>query len=318
MQAQNTIKNRIEVVDPTMKTHVKLNNVLTALSIVVSFIPVAGPEVSETVTLGIKVGNLINQGIKQAPGVAQAIWPVGSADSRDVQFDALTSGFSDVSQQLGVNMQSALSIVQGEAQINVDSFLAFASNGSFAVPLSSRHSVLVVQRSLLQSLTTYLASVALSNNGWHILMLPSVNPQGLSNGTTPCPSWAGSACEKSHDLGCTGYDLNGQCNNYWWYSASQKATYTLHHNDKTDSTQLIRAILSSGWATGTSLFEDAAVCEIQSVIRQYLPAIYTTYNGQLGFAYNGSFASLRSDIAIFFLNGITFLTIDGPGLSQLS
>lgn len=301
-----------------MKTHVKLNDVLTALTIAVSFIPVAGPELAETATLGTKVGDLINKGIKQAPGVAQAIWPASTEDSQDVQFDALTLGFSNVSQTLRFNMQLALSIVQGHLQTNVDSFLAFASNGSFAVPLKSRPSVLVVQQFLLQSLTTYLASVALSNNGWHILMRPSVNPQGLTNGTTQCPSWAGSACEKHRNLGCTGYDLNGQCNNYWWYSASQNAAYTLNHNDNTDSTQLIGTILNSSWATGASLFEDAAVCEVQSVIRQSLPAIYTTYEGHLGFAFNGSFASLRSDSAIFFPNESTFLPIDGSGLSALS
>ena len=320
--AQDTISDLIMTVDPTKKTHVKLNDVLTALGIAVVFIPVAGPELdaaaTAAATAGTIVGNLILKGIKQAPGVSQAIWPVGTEDSQDVQFDALTSGFSDVSQALEANMQLALKIVQGFSQSGVDSFLAFASNGSFAVRPEYRPTVLVLQPKILQSLTTYLTSVALSNNGWHILMLPSVNPQGLSNGTTECPSWARNDCEKHPDLGCTGYDQNAQCDNYWWYSASQNAAYTLNHNDNTDSTRLIGTILNSTWATGASLFEDAAICEVQSVIRQSHPAIYTTYNGQLGFAYNGSFASLKSDSAIFLQNGTTFLPFDGPGLSALS
>ena len=77
-----------------------------------------------------------------------------------------------------VNMQNALAIVQGVLQPGVDSFLAFASNGSFAVAPKYRPTVVVLQQSILQSLTIYLNSIALSNNGWHTLMLPSVNPQG--------------------------------------------------------------------------------------------------------------------------------------------
>lgn len=319
MLAQNTISDLIMIVDPIKKTHVKLNNVLTALGIAVSFLPVAGPEVDAAATAGALVGNLILKGLKHAPEVAQAIWPVGSEDSRDVQLAGLTADFSVVFQTLMSNMQVALNIVQGLAQPGVDSFLAFASNGSFAVPPASRPTVVLLQQSILQSLTTYLASYALSNNGWHILMLPSVNPQGIKNGTTECPSWAGGACDSSHAPNCTGYDQNGQCNNnYWWYSASQNAAYTLNHNDNTGSTQLIGTILNSSWATGASLFEDAAVCEVQSVIRQFHPAVYTTYNGDFGFAYNGKFGSLQSDSVKYLPNGTTFLPIDGPGLSKLS
>ena len=65
-------------VDPAMKTHVKLNDVLTALGIAVNFIPIAGPELAAVATAGTVVGNLILKAIKQAPGVAQEIWPVGT------------------------------------------------------------------------------------------------------------------------------------------------------------------------------------------------------------------------------------------------
>ncbi len=305
-------------VDPVKKTHVKLNDILTVLGIAVLAIPVAGPELDAAVTAGTEAGILILKAIKQAPGIAQAIWPVGTVDSQDVQFDVLTSELDRISLGLMANLQVALQIVQGLAQ-PVSSFLAFASNGSFAVPLSSRPSVLGLMISILEPLKTYLTSVALSNNGWHIVLLPSVNPQGVSNRSTPCPSWAESACEKSPDLKCEGYDSNSQCiNSYWWYSASQNAAYTLNHNDNLDSTQLIGSILNNSWSTGASLFEDAAICEVQNAIQQSLPAIYTTYSGRSGFSFNGSFGNLQGDDVRSLSNGTTFLPFDGSGLSTLS
>ena len=327
--ADSKIMQIIVEFDPEKQTHTVLNDILTVVGIAVFFIPVAGPEVSAALTAGAAVGDAILKGIKAAPGVAQALWPVGTANSQDTQTRDLSTIFSapgGIRDGLLSNLLTALELVQGVNQTNVTTFLAFASNGTFTPQPGSRPTINVItgQDEIQTALLTYLASYALAQNGWHILMRPSVDPLGLTNGTTQCPSWAGQDCTNNHNLKCIGYDAYMQCNNsYWWYSSDQNAAYTLNHNDNSDSTNFTHDALSNTWATGYTLFELAAICEVQYAIDQYLspspPSTnYTTYNGKAGISYTGNIPTLQSSDVTTGPAGTTFLPFDGSGLSRLS
>ena len=322
-RATGIIPSLINVVDPVKKTHTKLHLILTVLSAAMFFVPDA-EVIAASLRIAVEVADVVLKSIKAAAGVAMALWPVGTADSRNIQISDLTSGFTapgGVFDSLTDNFETSLGLVQGVAQDGVSSFLAFASGGDFTASSAPDINQLGnITDSVLTALTTYLTSIALAQNGWHILMLPGVDPSGVTNDPQRCPDWAGDGCRKHHDLGCSsGYDYDNQCNNnYWWYSADHHAAYTLNHNDGTDSTSIMNDIFSTEWSTGALLFENAAICEIQHAIRQSFPAIYATYGGLFGLSYNGSFPTLQSDDVTAFSNGTTFLPFDGGGVPALS
>ena len=221
-QIVSTIPGIIATVDPIKKTNVKLNAILSIVSIGLSFIPVLGPEVAGLSVLASKGLNLAISGIKKAPGLAQQIWPVGTEDSQDYQIDELKTQFSGaILPALERNLEAGLGIVQGVNQNNVSSFLAFTEGGAFSTNAFNSPTVNFVRDAKIQPLsvafTTFLVSTALAQNGWHALMLPGVNPGGITNRTAGCPpNWAGD-CSGETDLQCSWYNDNGQCDGTYWY-----------------------------------------------------------------------------------------------------
>lgn len=209
------------------KSRLALNVFLTVSGLALSFIPVVGPEVGLGV-LSLAALNTAIAGVKQVPDLAKKIWPSGAEDTVDFQTDALKilfTGPSGLRTQLNTNFADILSVVQGLNQPNTDAFLAFAGQGIFSVPTTMAPTVKAAspeqKRALVQSMTTFLVSVALAQNGWQALILPGVDAEGLHNGNTACPQWAGSECsdDKHKDLGCQGHEATGQCQDtYWWYS----------------------------------------------------------------------------------------------------
>lgn len=77
--AASIIDEIIQEVDPKVKTHNVLNDILTALTAGLAFIPEVGPAASTSVKVATKA---LTVGVQQAPGVAKAIWPSGTADVR--------------------------------------------------------------------------------------------------------------------------------------------------------------------------------------------------------------------------------------------
>lgn len=166
-----------------------MNALLTVLGLGLSYIPAIGPEVAGLTEAAITTANLALHSLQQAPGVAKAIWPVDTQDSRFVQMDELNAQIPTLRQQLQSNLESGLKLVQGVNQSDVSSFLAFTGNGDFSVSLNNGKGPPAIEASmgqtvqpLLLAFTTFLASTALSENGWHALILPGVNPAGMTNG----------------------------------------------------------------------------------------------------------------------------------------
>ncbi|KAI9775792.1 MAG: hypothetical protein M1835_005683 [Candelina submexicana] len=322
-QAGDAITQIIELIDKPKKTNVGLNLALATLGIGLSLI--AGPEVAGLTGGALalaKAGNVALQGLQKAPGLAASIWPVGTKDTQPVQINELTtllSGRSNLKTSLQTSFAGLLSEVMGINQPDPNAFLAFVDEGSFsgAQDLDQQFNVAGATQTLLFAFTTFLVSTALAQNGWHILMVPGVDPKGLTSGAAQCPEWASDACKGHEDLECSDYDANSQCTGngkYWWYSKAHNSAYTLNNDDNTDSSGIINTILTKNWTTGPLLFENAAICEFQNVmnwqstISSGLRANYTVVNGEAGFTFDGVFPITTSTIKIN--NTVSFIPLE--------
>lgn len=175
-EASLSIDGIIHLVDPQKKTHVGLNAFLTVLGLGLGFLPAIGPELEGVSELAISAANIALDGIKKAPGIAQQIWPVGTQNSQSTQIDELQGDVPMVLSELQSNLQKGLELVQGVNQSDVSSFLAFTGNGNFSTSPGTAPTVTASTGTEIQPLliafTTYLVSTALSQNGWHALVLP--------------------------------------------------------------------------------------------------------------------------------------------------
>ncbi|KAI4221286.1 MAG: hypothetical protein LQ349_001084, partial [Xanthoria aureola] len=172
---------------------------------------------------------------------------------------------------------------------------------------------------ILRAYTTFGATSTLAQTGWHAMMLPGVNPQGITNKSTPYPAWAGEDRNKD-DLKCTDYNEFYQC------SRTQNSAYVLNKSKDEDSSDLLNRILSAEFSTGQLLFEKAAICEIQAVLRtvstiDQSSIQYTTINKKAGFQFKGPLPGIApGDYSIVDGSGsgpTYFLPFDGAGLTHL-
>ncbi|KAL8791563.1 MAG: hypothetical protein Q9195_005827 [Heterodermia aff. obscurata] len=161
-----------------------INDAQASISGIIDLI---GPEFAGLTSTAITAANIALQGLQRAPGVAQAVWPTETEDSRSVQMDELNAQIPTLRQQLQFNLENGLKLVQGVNQSDVSTFLAFTGNGDFSVSLNNGPPTIEASmgqtvQPLLLAFTTFLVSTALSENGWHALLLPGVNPAGMTNG----------------------------------------------------------------------------------------------------------------------------------------
>ncbi len=323
----------VDFIDRTKakKTNIALNIVATILGFGLALLPGIGPIAGVSVA-SLAAANVGLAALKQAPTVAKSIWPVMTlASPQQAQADSTTVQSVMVKEILRTNLESGLKLVQGVGQDNVTAFLAFAGNGTFSVNQQDAQppSVAAITgdkvQPLLLAYTTFLVTTTLAQHGWSVILLPGVNPEGITNKVAPYPAWAGDH-QQEDDLECTGYDEYGQCiGTYWWYSKAHNSAYTLHHDELTDATEYLHAFLDNGWSTGPLLFENAAICEIHGVLRTIgtinsTPITYTDFKGKAGFQFNGPIAGLGpNDFSIVNQSTETyFLPIDGGGLTYLS
>ena len=147
---------------------------------------------------------------------------------------------------------------------NLDSFRNATAEGAFAS--AQQWSIPQGPGILLQPLDTFLVSSILAQNNWTVLALVGIDVAAVSNTSIGnLPAWALSncpTCTPPVNLGCTGYDANGQCGR-WWYSADLNSSFTLVQagNVTNDPTDLISTIFQQGWTTGELLFQNAAICD---------------------------------------------------------
>lgn len=225
----------INIVDPEQKTLFALGDLLTALSAGLAFIPGVGAGVSAGARVGLTI---LETGLQQAPGVAKAIWPSGTEDSKSIQIGNIDTELGKVQTNFTTGIANALSTVMGD----VPSFIAFAQNGDFSG--QDQVSLPSDTISLGFALNTYVISSALTANNRWVAPLVSYTKASIEAG------W-----------GCT-FDSNNLCNDNYgnpiFFSEVTNNGYSLAVWPPT----LANEIITNGWTTLEALLDGAFNCTI--------------------------------------------------------
>ena len=215
---------------------------MTALTAGFAFIPAIGEGISAAAKAGLTV---LETGLQQAPGVAKAIWPSGTEDTKSIQLGNIDTELGRVQSSFTTGVVNALTTVMGD----VPSFIAFAQNGDFSGP--DEVSLPSDTFSLGFALNTYVLSSAMSANSWRVAPLISKSKAEIASGwlctfdsNNICTDDYGSAIFFS-DVTKNGYSLTGQ-------GASPKVTPAALMND----------IITNAWSTLEALFDGAFNCTI--------------------------------------------------------
>jgi len=152
--SSSQIASIVEVVDSIRKTNVALNDVVLATTFGLAF--VGGPFGSVTDSSTQAIGGFLITLVQQAPTVAKALWPVGTADSQLYQISELESLNANIAQRLDESLSRGLREVLG----NLDTFINFTIHvnpraAPFSVPSNERPSVANQTEGLLTALFTF-------------------------------------------------------------------------------------------------------------------------------------------------------------------
>ena len=237
--ATDSIGAIVALLDPPKKTNGLLNDLLTALSVGISFLaPDAGPLVGAIVT-----------GLHQAPGVAKLLFPVGTLDTQVAQFDQIANSMGTVTTYLQHNVTQALAAIQQDAQ----TFLAITGSGNFSVtpvPTISDQS-----DSILTALNTYIISQCLQANNWVIARAIDTDINELqANGSAA--GWDIPNCGN-------GYDGNSLCGAYYFNKAIDVSFSLTNNGDLSNDPTSAMDQLFANWTTPDQLFNGAAQCQVQ-------------------------------------------------------
>ncbi|KAL9610103.1 MAG: hypothetical protein Q9167_005182 [Letrouitia subvulpina] len=239
--ATSVIDGIVQEVDPEKKTNSFLEDILTALTAGLAFIPAVGPEVAAGV--GVATNALVT-GLQQAPGVAKAIWPTGTINSQQVQISELERSLAAISGDLEARLDLGLR----EIMSNPQSFVGFASSGVFSG--GAAPSIPKDQNQILIGFKTFLLSKALTANGWYAYISQPPTPltqQQIDDGESQAsvdvcaPKTPGaSSCYYNETLGLI------------WTLTNAKAVKQMD--------QLSSDIVSKDWAPLDLLFQGAFRC----------------------------------------------------------
>ena len=237
--AATSVAAIVSMLDPPQETNGDLNDILTALSIGLSFL---GPAV------GPIIGTVLN-GAEQAIAVSQYLFPLGTLDSKFAQFSEISNAMGTVTTYLQDNVTSALAAIQHDPT----TFLAFTGSGNFSVtPLPTIPSQ---SDALLTALNTFVISQCLSANKWVIARAIDTDINAIMvNGSSP--NWKIPGCGN-------GYDGHDVCGGYYWNRAID-VTFTLTSNQdiSLDPSSYLQAFFGN-WTTPDLLFNGAAQCQAQ-------------------------------------------------------
>ncbi len=271
-QAALAITPIINEIDPEKKSNFLLSDILSALTAGLALLGV--PEVSAAIEATVSttvtaVAHIVSVGIQQAPGVAKAIWPAGTASSQNIQIEDLDAELGKLDSDLSNRINSGLQ----EIMTDVPSFLAFASNGSFSG--SNLHSLPAQTESLDIGFKTYLLTTAMSHNDWRgswtNLETQSSGPQSNSlvtfgpPNTTQVSQSLAFGCDFQSNGVCVG---NGKVQNHpksWaeWPSSQTNRAWVMDqccYKNKPTSADLTQTILKNGWADLGTIFDGGYNC----------------------------------------------------------
>lgn len=237
--ATDSIGAIVALLDPPKATHGLLDDILTALSVGLSFVSVdAGPLIGALIT-----------GIQQAPGVGKYLFPVGTLNTQVAQFDEIANSMGTVTSYLQDNVTSALAAIQNDTE----TFLAIVGSGNFSVnPVPS---IADQSDSILTALNTYVISQCLQANNWVVTRAIDTDVNELqANGSAA--GWNIPGCG-------TGYDSNSICGAYYFNKAIDVSFSLTNNGDMSKNPTTDMSQFFANWTTPDLLFNGAAQCEAQ-------------------------------------------------------
>ena len=198
-------------------------------------------------------------GLQQAPGVAKAMWPSGTTDSKFFQISALDTQLSASVQQLTDIIDGALKLIMSD----VPTFVNFADSGMF-----SGHESLSLPNTttgLDFALKTYMTSESLLQNGWFGAVMGTFTPEQTYSPSVFGPQCAnvtgGVICSETGDS--SQYDQSG---GLFWSERSNRQYLLSKHSGDAYSYPILNAINANGWADLATLFDGSYDCTFEGMI----------------------------------------------------
>lgn len=207
-----------------------------------AFIPAVGEGISAAAAAGLTV---LETGLQQAPGVAKAIWPSGTEDTKSIQLGDIDTELGKVQSTFTSGIANALSTVMGD----VPSFIGFAQYGDFSGP--DEVSLPSDTFSLGFALNTYVLSSAMGANQWRVGLIYSTNKTAIESGWF-CTFDSSNICTNSDGFAGFFSDVTG--NGY--------VPDVLNAVPKVTPAALMNDIITNGWSTLEALFDGAFNCTI--------------------------------------------------------
>ncbi|KAL9136691.1 MAG: hypothetical protein Q9175_002090, partial [Cornicularia normoerica] len=232
-------------IDPIQKTNLFLSDLLTALTAGLSFI--AAPELSG---LAGTAASALVTGLQDAPSVAKAIWPSGTANSQPEQLANLDSYLSQIDQNFTNEITQGLYTIMSD----VPSFNGFASSGQFSGP--NNLSLPADSDILALGLRTFILTSAMSANKWSALTRDDLT---MADVASSVPGSGGFGCTFDANNICTSPDKTFPV----FYSNSTARAYELVlEGAGPDPTSFIKEIINKQWSNLEQLFDGAYNCSI--------------------------------------------------------
>ena len=234
------ISSIINIIDPVNPTDTIFDDIMTALSVGLAFIPDVGAAFLE----GEALVKALIVAVQQAPGVGKYVFPTGSSASQQFDYTKVSESLGNVVVAFKNNYVAALKA----AADDVGSFTAFASN----YPLSGQIPDLdnVVDQ-CLTTLYTFVISQAYQADNVLLSRQVATDVNALCNNGTNL-NWS---------PGCgNGYGQYGECATFW-YDSTADISYAL-----TDTQNQLRDFNSdmqtffNGMTTGALLIGGADAC----------------------------------------------------------
>ena len=237
--ATDSIGAIVALLDPPKSTNGLLNDILTALSVGLSFVSVGAAPL---------VGAIFN-GIQQAPSVGTYLFPVGTLDTQVAQFDQIANSLGTITTYLQNNVASALAAIQNDTQ----TFLAIVGSGNFSVtPVPS---IADQSNSILTALNTYVISQCLQANNWVVTRAIDTDINALQANKSAI-SWDVPNCG-------SGYDGMSICGAYYFNNAIGVSFSLTNKGEMSKDPTNDMSQLFANWTTPDLLFNGAAQCQLQ-------------------------------------------------------
>lgn len=237
----------INEIDPEQKSRFALNDLLEALTVGLAFLPAVGEGLSVAADTGLEV---LRTALQEAPGVAEAIWPSGTSDSKTIQLANIDTELAQASSNFTAGILHALSMVMSD----VPSFVAFAQDGSFSgedeVSLPSDASALGL------ALNTYVLSTAMTANQWHSFPYTSMTREDIESSV---PGSGGFDCTFGENNICT----NAEHSVNVYYSDATARAYSLPYSGADPDLNpftLMNDVVANDWSALEALFDGAFNC----------------------------------------------------------